>query len=229
MWTNKDIQILNLANNLLNGSLAPEIGNMKNMIELYLSGNQFSGNIPRTIGQLQSLENLTLSNNRLHGPIPDSFGNLISLKMLDLSKNKLDGVIPKSMDKLEDLEYFNVSFNELTGEIPNGGPFKNFTSDFFIGNGELCGASQFKVKSCNTTRLSSNTRFLKYILPSIAGVLSLAIIVVYLIRCHCRNTLLPAQSTSPITFKRISYYEVLNATNKFDEEDLIGKGSIGSV
>ncbi|CAI9757213.1 unnamed protein product [Fraxinus pennsylvanica] len=135
-----------------------------------------------------------------------------------------------SLEKLEDLEYFNVSFNELTGEIPNGALLKNFTFDFFIGNGELCGASQFKVESCNTTRLSSNTRFLKYILPSIAGVLSLAIIVVYLIRRPCRNTLLPAQSTPPFTIKRISYYEVLNATNKFGEENMIDKGTFsGSV
>ncbi|KAL2478694.1 putative LRR receptor-like serine/threonine-protein kinase [Forsythia ovata] len=48
-------------------------------------------------------------------------------------------------------------------------------------------------------------------------------------RCHNRNTLLPAQSTSLITIKRISYYEVLNATNKFDEENLIGIGNFGSV
>ncbi|CAI9757232.1 unnamed protein product [Fraxinus pennsylvanica] len=135
------------------------------------------------------------------------------------------------MEKLEYIEYFNVSFNELTGEIPNGGPFKNFTSYFFIGNGELCGASKFKVKSCkgDTTRLSSNTKFLKYILPSIAVVLSLAITVVYLIKTHSRNTLLPATSTSPVTIKRISYYEVLNVTNKFGEERLIGRGSIGLV
>ncbi|CAI9757221.1 unnamed protein product [Fraxinus pennsylvanica] len=38
-----------------------------------------------------------------------------------------------------------------------------------------------------------------------------------------------AKSTSPVTIKRISYYEVLNATNKIGEENLIGKGSIGSV
>ncbi|KAL2487090.1 putative LRR receptor-like serine/threonine-protein kinase [Abeliophyllum distichum] len=44
-----------------------------------------------------------------------------------------------------------------------------------------------------------------------------------------RNTILPAKSTSPITIKRISYYEVLNATNNFDEENLIGIGSIGKV
>ncbi|KAL2512280.1 putative LRR receptor-like serine/threonine-protein kinase [Abeliophyllum distichum] len=48
-------------------------------------------------------------------------------------------------------------------------------------------------------------------------------------RCRNRNTLLPAQSTFPINITRISYYEVLNATNNFDEENLIGIGSIGSV
>ncbi|XP_022852094.1 receptor kinase-like protein Xa21 [Olea europaea var. sylvestris] len=231
MWTNKEIQILSLTDNLLNGSLAPEIGNLKSMRGLYLSGNRFSGNIPSTIGQLQNLGNLTLSNNLLHGPIPESFDNLISLKILDLSKNKLDGVIPKSMEKLKYLEYFNVSFNELTGEIPNGGPFKNFTSDFFMGNRELCGASHFKVKPCkyDTARTSSKTRVLKFIFPSIVVVLILAITLVYLIRRHSRNTLFTAPSTSPVTVKWVSYYEVLNATNKFGEENLIGKGSIGSV
>ncbi|CAA3033659.1 probable LRR receptor-like serine threonine-kinase At3g47570 [Olea europaea subsp. europaea] len=231
LWSNKEIQILSFTNNLLNGSLAPEIGSIEGMRELYLSGNQFSGDIPSTIGQLLSLENLSLSNNRLHGPIPDSFGNLMSLKTLDLSKNKLNGVIPKSLEKLEYLKYFNVSFNELNGEIPNEGPFKYFTVDFFMGNRELCGASHFKVKPCehNTTRISSKTRVLKYILPSIAVVFILAIAVVYLIRGHSRNKLLPALSTFAITVERISYYEVLNATNKFSEENLIGEGSIGSV
>ncbi|CAI9769662.1 unnamed protein product [Fraxinus pennsylvanica] len=117
----------------------------------------------------------------------------------------------------------------ISGEIPNGWPFKKFTSDFFVR--ELCGASQFKVKRCkdNTTRLSSNTRILKYILPSIAVVLSLVITVVYVIRRRSRSTILPAHSTSPITVKKISYHEVLNATDNFGEENLIGKGSTGLV
>ncbi|CAA2933276.1 probable LRR receptor-like serine threonine-kinase At3g47570 [Olea europaea subsp. europaea] len=230
LWNNKEILILSLAHNLFNGSLEPKIGKIKSITVLHLSGNRFSGDIPSTIGQLQNLENLTLSNNRLHGPMPESFGNLISLTKLDLSKNKLNGVIPKSMEKLKYLVYFNVSFNELTGEIPNGGPFKNFTSDFFVGNRELCGASHFKVKACKeNTRISSKTRVLKYILPSIVVVLILAITVVYLLRRHSGNTLFPAPFTSPITVKRVSYYEVLNATNNFGEENMIGKGSIGSV
>ncbi|KAL2496962.1 putative LRR receptor-like serine/threonine-protein kinase [Forsythia ovata] len=231
LWTNKEIQIMDLSYNLFNGSLAPEIGSVKAMRELYLSRNQFSREIPSTIGQLQNLVNLTLSNNLLHAPIPKSLGDLISLQYLDLSKNNLYGEIPRSLEKLKELVYFNVSFNELSGEIPNGGPFKNLTADFFVGNSKLCGASQYNVMPCkgNATSSSSKTRILKYTLPSIALVIILAIILVYLMRCHNRNTLLPAHCTSPITIKRISYYEVLNATNKFGEENLIGIGSIGSV
>ncbi|KAL2525226.1 putative LRR receptor-like serine/threonine-protein kinase [Abeliophyllum distichum] len=231
MWTNKEIQIMDLSNNLFNGSLASEIGSVKRMRELYLSRNQFTREIPSTIGQLQSLVNLTLSNNRLHGPIPESLGDLISLQYLDLSKNNLYDEIPKSLEKLKELVYFNVSFNELRGKIPNGGSFKNLSADFFVGNSKLCGASQYKVMPCkgNATSSSSKTRTLKYILPSISLVIILAIILVYLMRHRNRNTLLPDLSTSPITVKRISYYEVLNATNKFGEENLIGRGSIGKV
>ncbi|KAL2513037.1 putative LRR receptor-like serine/threonine-protein kinase [Abeliophyllum distichum] len=202
---NLEIQIMDLSYNLFNGSLAPEISSVKGMRELYLLRNQFSGEIPRTIGQLHSLINLTLSNNRLHGPIPESLGNLISLQYLDLSKNNLYDEIPKSLEKLEELVYFNVSFNELRGEIPNRGSFNNLSADFFVGNSKLWGASQYKVMPCK------------------------AIILVYLMRHRNRNTLLPDLSTSPIIVKRISYYEVLNATNKFGEENLIGRGSIGKV
>ncbi|XP_022876827.1 LRR receptor-like serine/threonine-protein kinase EFR [Olea europaea var. sylvestris] len=234
------------ANNCGNKGIIPkEIGNMSNLIQLDIGANEFTRAIPDTLGQLRklqklrlcfnklggsNLENLTLSNNQLHSHIPESFGNPISLQNLDLSKKNLYGVIPKSLERLENLEYFNVSFNELGGEIPNGGPFKNFTSEFFVGNIELCGASQFKVKPCkdNKTRLSSNTRYLKYILPLVVA-LSLAIVVVYVIRRYRRSIVPLAHSTSLITIKRISYYDVLNAIDNFGEGNLIGKGSIGLV
>ncbi|CAI9784399.1 unnamed protein product [Fraxinus pennsylvanica] len=232
LWSNKEIQILALSHNLLIGSLSQEIGSLKSLRELHLSGNKISGDIPTTIGQLQSLINLTLSNNRLHGPIPDSFGDLKELEYLDLSDNILSGLIPKSLESLEYLKYFNVSFNKLSGEIPNGGLFKNLTRDSFVGNGELCGASRFMVMACksNTSKSSSKTRNLKYILPPCALVACIVIITVWFVRCN-RNKPLPTQSSFPIALavKRVSYYEVLSATNNFDEENLIGRGSIGSV
>ncbi|CAA3005545.1 probable LRR receptor-like serine threonine-kinase At3g47570 [Olea europaea subsp. europaea] len=225
----RKLQLLSFDDNKLHGSIPSSLCNLDQDERVISIRNQFSCEIPSTIGKLQNLVYLTVSNNRLNGSILKSFGNLIALQSLDLSNNNLNGVIPMSMVKLEYLEYFNVSFNDLSGEIPNEGPFKNFTSEFFTGNREFCGASHFKFKPCkdNRTRLTIKTKVLKYIIPSIVAVLSLTIIVVYLIRRHGKNILLPTQPASSITIKRISYYKVLNATNKFGEENLIGSGYKG--
>ncbi|KAM3238954.1 hypothetical protein P3L10_013987 [Capsicum annuum] len=89
-----------------------------------MSMNQFSNGIPREIGGLQNLAHLSLRHNKLQGSIPDSVSNM-------------------TLEKLQNLKYFNVSANKLFGEIPSGGPFKNFSSQFFTDNEALCGSSRF--------------------------------------------------------------------------------------
>ncbi|CAI9784405.1 unnamed protein product [Fraxinus pennsylvanica] len=231
-WTNKDLAIVDLSYNLLGGSLPLEIGSVTGMRELYLLGNRFTGDIPSSIwGRLQSLEFLILAENKLHGHIPETFANLIALQSLNLSQNNLSGVIPKSLESLRNLVYFNVSFNDLSGEIPNGGFFKNLKADSFKGNRELCGASQFEVFPCKGNK-SSCTRFLKYIVPPAAFVVALVIILmVCLVRRGKSSTPLPPQSSFPFAFgdNRISYHEIVKATNGFGKDNLIDRGSIGSV
>ncbi|KAK4486975.1 hypothetical protein RD792_006290 [Penstemon davidsonii] len=230
LWSNVRLQIINVSNNFFDGSLSHEIGKLNGLSVLDLSGNQFSGEIPSTFGQLPSLNRLSLSNNKLQGPIPESFDNLKGLLYLDLSHNNLSGEITKALETLTDLSYFNVSFNELSGEIPDGGPFINFTAEFFIGNKGLCGASRFKVKVCkrNTRKSSMKSIFIRYILPPITFIIFASIIVMLLLRYHVRKS---PVSTMPVgvSFERMSYLELLRATNNFDEENLIGRGSLGSV
>ncbi|XP_031130046.1 probable LRR receptor-like serine/threonine-protein kinase At3g47570 [Ipomoea triloba] len=235
-WNNKDVLEMDLSSNLLSGTLPYEIGSMHNLVYLNLSGNQFSGEIPNTIGQLQNLLNLSLSSNRLHGPIPQSFDSLISLQALDLSNNSLSGGIPKSMEKLKDLVYLNLSFNDLSGKIPNGGPFAKFSTESFMGNKKLCGASRFHVMECKEgkEKRRNTTIFRKYVLPSLVSVVVVVVVVllVLLLTFRKRNKRRAPRVENvvdDVTLKRISYYEILGATEDFDESNLIGKGTFSSV
>ncbi|KAL8506449.1 hypothetical protein ACS0TY_017370 [Phlomoides rotata] len=222
-----------ISNNFLHGSVPGEIGNFKDLIMLDLSGNQLSGKIPTSISQLQKLNILSLSYNNFSGPILESFADLKDLQHLDLSHNHLSGPIPISLEKLASLVYLNVSFNELTGEIPEGGPFLNFTPEFFAGNKGLCGVSRFKVSTCKRSKPtpSSKNKILRYILPVIASVVVAAIILIFVLRRRVRNLPPSALNELPpvVMSERISYYDILRATNNLDEKNLIGRGSFGSV
>ncbi|KAF3641195.1 putative LRR receptor-like serine/threonine-protein kinase EFR-like [Capsicum annuum] len=229
----QDLVSLDLSSNNMVGSLPPEIGNLKAATLIDLSMNQFSNRIPREIGGLQNLAHLSLRRNKLQGSIPDSVSNMVGLEFLDLSHNNISGTIPKSLEKLQNLKYFNVSVNKLYGEIPSGGPFKNLSSLFFTDNEALCGSSIFSVPSCPTSsKHQSNWKKLLvlYLFLGLA-ILFVPITFVFVWIRYRRGKRAPQQADPLSTKKRerISYYELLQATDDLSESNLIGSGSFGSV
>ncbi|XP_031254688.1 receptor kinase-like protein Xa21 [Pistacia vera] len=235
LWNLKDILYLNLSSNSLNGSLPLEIGNLKVAINIDLSRNTLSGNIPTVIDSLENLQNLSLAFNRLQGSIPETFGNLISLEFLDLSSNNLSGLIPKSLEVLFYLKYLNLSFNQLSGEIPKGGCFGNFSIESFMGNLALCGSSRLHVPLCKTRthgKSSSRKVMLFIALPlSITFTLVVFVLIFVLMKCRKKRTRPPThvEMYPQRTWRRISYHELVRATNGFSENNLLGRGSYGSV
>ncbi|KAL6146235.1 hypothetical protein ACLB2K_056918 [Fragaria x ananassa] len=105
-----------------------------------ISCNNFNGSIPPQVGQLKALDGLNLSNNALTGPIPPSLGNLRQLESLDLSNNSLSGPIPQVLTALTFLSFLNLSYNQLSGTIPMGNQFSTFDSSSYEDNEGLCGA-----------------------------------------------------------------------------------------
>ncbi|KAL7140498.1 hypothetical protein ABFS83_09G123900 [Erythranthe nasuta] len=83
-----------LGNNSIVGTIPIEIGRLKFIIALDLSNNHFSGNIPETISNLTNLEKLDLSGNNLTGEIPASLQNLNFLSSFSVAYNNLEGPIP---------------------------------------------------------------------------------------------------------------------------------------
>ncbi|KAJ0089910.1 hypothetical protein Patl1_14510 [Pistacia atlantica] len=114
-----NLTLLNLSSNLLNGTIPPELCMMRKLERVFLSNNSLSGEIPSALGDLPHLGLLDLSKNKFSGSIPDSFANLSQLRRLLLYENQLSGTIPPSLGKCVNLEILDLSHNKISGIIPS--------------------------------------------------------------------------------------------------------------
>lgn len=92
---NGSMIFLDLSYNELEGQIPKELGSMYYLMILNLGHNMLSGLIPPDLGGLRSVGVLDLSHNALEGPIPGSFSGLSMLSEIDISNNKLNGTIPQ--------------------------------------------------------------------------------------------------------------------------------------
>ncbi|XP_061365109.1 putative leucine-rich repeat receptor-like serine/threonine-protein kinase At2g24130 [Gastrolobium bilobum] len=113
-----NLTLLNISGNLLNGSIPPSLCQMGRLERIYLSNNSLFGEIPSTLGGIQHLGLLDLSRNKLSGSLPDSFADLPQLRSLLLYDNQLSGTIPPSLGKCVNLEILDLSHNKISGLIP---------------------------------------------------------------------------------------------------------------
>uniref|UniRef100_A0A5B7AMS9 non-specific serine/threonine protein kinase n=1 Tax=Davidia involucrata TaxID=16924 RepID=A0A5B7AMS9_DAVIN len=92
--TNGSMIYLDLAYNSLSGAIPENLGSMNFLQVLNLGHNSLTGNIPFSFGGLKAVGVLDLSHNNLQGLIPGSLGGLSFLNDLDVSNNNLTGPIP---------------------------------------------------------------------------------------------------------------------------------------
>ncbi|CAK8535080.1 unnamed protein product [Lathyrus sativus] len=230
-----------LSNNMLNGSIWPEIGNLKALHVLDFSRNNISGSIPSTISEMENLETLDLSYNDLSGTIPPAFNNLTFLSK------------------------FSVAHNHLQGPIPSGGQFLSFPSSSFEGNLGLCrdndidNATPCKIVNNMRPSLSPGSSK-KFSRGNVLGItisigvglaLLLAVVVVRMSKRPEDKTigsfdeemnsrpqrLLSAEalaSSKLVLFqnadcKDLTVSDLLKATNNFNQTNIVGCGGFGLV
>ncbi|KAL8110929.1 uncharacterized protein LOC141670398 isoform X2 [Apium graveolens] len=236
---------LGLDQNELTGPIPSTIGRLHNLEVLYLEQNKLKGYLPNDLCALKNLGDLYVSQNGLNGTIPACLGGLKSLQRLFLDSNKLTSTIPSSIWSLKDLVLLNLSSNSLSGylpstigtfkgEIPRGGSFVNFTARSFMGNVALCGTPLLEVPLCRSKiTIKSQANFLsllKYILPFTVLALITAMIIIFLLRSRKRNIRpLTTGDSILVEWIRVSYTELLRATEYFNESNLLGTGGFGSV
>ncbi|XP_010939071.1 receptor kinase-like protein Xa21 [Elaeis guineensis] len=225
---------LDLSDNSLVGSLPQEIGALKNLGSLHVSRNMLSGNIPSTLGNCEILEILEMNNNLFQGIIPQALSNIKGLQQLDLSYNNLTGSIPAFLEDLNLLEYLNLSFNQLEGEVPIRGVFKNATQVTINGNDKLCGGiPELHLPACQVTpsRKRRQHLMLKVVISIGSSVLCLVLLFSIVIFQKKQSLRKNAGTAPPLEdqFPRVSYTELVRATDGFSSTNLIGKGGYGSV
>lgn len=229
---------ISLAHNFLTGSLPNEVGVLKMISSLDVSNNEISGEIPLSLGDCSNLKELNMAKNKFQGSIPKSIERLTVLQNLDLSSNRLSGLIPVSLGKLASLWRLNLSFNDLHGQVPMEGVFMNLSWDSLQGNNQLCSdgyqveMQKLRLPRCNTNKSDNKASLaLKIAIPIVSCALLLCVLLSLF--CLVKKIKVSKRGMSQTSFegkhRKISYGEILSATNGFDPKNLIGKGAFGSV
>ncbi|KAH9790052.1 MDIS1-interacting receptor like kinase 2 [Citrus sinensis] len=232
-------------NNLI-GPIPPTIGYLTNLTSLNLGYNQLSSSIPPELMNCSQLQNLVLSHNTLSGIFPSEIGNLTHLRQLDLSHNFINGTIPSQLGNIPNISAVDLSKNNLSGVVPasvrripklivseNNLELENSTSSE---NAPPPQAKPFKGNKGKQRKIV--TRLVTIILAMVAFIFSILIFCILFV--HRRKDKKINPNTREMTeganeFSiwnydgRITFEEMIQATEDFHIKYCIGTGGYGSV
>ncbi|KAF7842259.1 receptor kinase-like protein Xa21 [Senna tora] len=241
------LQFLDPSNNRLKGCVIDELFQIRSLSELHLAYNMFSGLLPQCLENLTFLQKLDLSSNKLVSHIPHSIWSLKDIVVVDLSSNALNGTIPLEISSLRALTLLNLSNNQISGNNPPIVGSLQTLQNLSLENNRLnwtIPESLGSMISIEFLDLSQN--YLYGVIPKSLESL------VHLKYINLSYNLLHGEipSGGPFTnftagsfvmnedlcgkpqlqmLARVSYYELLQGTNGFDECNFLGQGSFGSV
>ncbi|XP_050222917.1 probable LRR receptor-like serine/threonine-protein kinase At3g47570 [Mercurialis annua] len=213
---------INLSRNFLSGSLPRDFVCSNHLGRLDLSKNKLSGGIPDTLSSCFSLEHFYIHGNSFSGNIPDTLSSVRGLIRIDLSRNNFSSVIP---------EFFLQGFRE----VPKIGIFTNATAISVIGNSKLCGGiPELKLPACTDFRPKKTKpeSVFKVITAIVVVIVCSALFAVLFLPRRWRKSkseTKPEDTLPNNQFIKISYQDLLTATDGFSIENSIGHGSYGSV
>ncbi|KAG9136527.1 hypothetical protein Leryth_014373 [Lithospermum erythrorhizon] len=231
---------LDLSYNHLSGNLPENLGSMSFLQVLNLGHNNLSGTIPYSFGGLKSVGVLDLSYNNLQESIPGSLGGLSFLSDLDVSNNNLSGIIP--------------SGGQLTTF-----PMARYENNTGLCGVPLppCGAGSMRHSSTSKGGGRKETATAGMVIGIVTSFLCLVslIFALYRVRKHQKEDelkekyieSLPTSGSSSWKFssvpeplsinvatfekplRKLTFAHLLEATNGFSADTLIGSGGFGEV
>jgi Leucine-rich repeat (LRR) protein/serine/threonine protein kinase len=230
---------LNLSLNQLEGELPRSLSKLQQVQTIDLSWNNFSGVVFAGIADCVELTVLDLSHNSLAGVLPSSISGMQSLESLDVSNNSLTGEIPVSLTKCSSLKQLNLSYNDFSGIVPATGALARFSLLTYLGNRRLCGSVVRRACGRLDRSWYQSLKFLVILCISAATVAFVLTILcavsVRKIAPAVREDMFRSRRSggaSPVMkykYPRITYRELVEATDEFSADRLVGTGSYGRV
>jgi Leucine-rich repeat (LRR) protein len=114
-----DLENLDLSESQFSGTIPTQVGQLRNLANLWAFGNDLTGPIPTQVGLCTDLIQFAAYDNRLTGGIPTELAQVHQLEWLSLETNDLDGSIPTQLSQLQSIMYLSLADNQFTGTIPS--------------------------------------------------------------------------------------------------------------
>ncbi|KAH7660288.1 Non-specific serine/threonine protein kinase protein [Dioscorea alata] len=213
------LQVLNLAHNELTGVIPESLGGMKMAMELDLSNNHLTGVIPASLGALTFLSDLDVSNNNLTGPIPTG-GQLITFPPSRYANNS--GLCGVPLLPCASQQFSNGSNSYARGgrRFFGGSTFIGISISLFIVM--MFMLAFYKLKKQWQWQSEEQSEYVESLPASSGGTTSWKL-----------SGVLEPLSINVATFekplKKLTFAHLLDATNGFSAESLIGSGGFGEV
>nr|ABG68033.1 receptor kinase 2 [Triticum aestivum] len=249
---------LNMGVNMMSGHVPPALSKLIHLQVLNLAVNNLQGLTPPVLFNMSSLESLNFGSNQLSGSIPQDIGSILTnLKKFSLFYNKFEGQIPASLSNISGLELIVLHGNRFQGRIPSNIGQNGRLTVLEVGDNELQATESrdwdFLTSLANCSRLFSvalQLNNLSGIFPNsitpdklarhkLIHILVFAMVGVFILLGVCIATCCyinksrghprQGQENIPEMYQRISYAELHSATDSFSVENLVGRGSFGSV
>ncbi|KAG6512451.1 brassinosteroid LRR receptor kinase BRL1-like [Zingiber officinale] len=238
--SNGSMIYLDLSYNSLSGTIPDGIGFMEYLQVLNIGHNQLIGSLPDSFGGLKFIGVLDVSNNHLTGYLPGGLGSLTFLSDLDVSNNNLSGPIPTT-GQLTTFPASRYANNSGLCGLPlppcgakggghdlfhdSGGRRRVFGGSIFIGILIsvliifLFLLALYKMKKCQK---AENLRFSNVDSLPTSGTNSWKLSGV-------PEPLSINVATFEKPLRKLTFAHLLEATNGFSADSLIGSGGFGEV
>ncbi|KAF8685355.1 hypothetical protein HU200_043979 [Digitaria exilis] len=240
------LEHLSFQNNQLEGSLS-SISKLINLVTLDLGGNGFGGNIPDSHRNIITID---LKNNNFSGELTKvNFSNLSNLKTLDLVWNNFTGTIPESIYSCSNLTALRLSANKFHGQLSKGISSLKFLSFLSLVDISLTNiTSTLRIlSSCrNLTTLLIGYNFKHEAIPDDDIIAARLLFFFRSTSFMTRNRSIkdtiegmPSNFNSEQSLvmvqrgkgqkNKLTFTDLVKASNNFDKENIIGCGGYGLV